>query len=92
MDHKLRYEAWTYLCNDELIPERLAEVWLQSDMKSLIDLYVPCGTKDAICNLSQLDLGFASIARLSGFYHSPVNNWIKNRNRKSITSGSTNER
>ncbi|KAI9573354.1 hypothetical protein HD554DRAFT_2166967 [Boletus coccyginus] len=57
MDHKMRYDAWSRFCNNELRPEQLSAAWLQPERKSLADLYAPCETKDAQKESSALDPG-----------------------------------
>ena len=42
MNHRKRYNAWNSFCNDEITRDQLADAWLQSDVKSLVDLYAPC--------------------------------------------------
>ena len=56
MNHKRRYEAWSRFCKNELSPEELSDAWLQSDIKSLADLYAPCETaKGAKSTMLALD-------------------------------------
>jgi len=57
MNHTLRYDAWSRFCNNELGPEQLSAVWLEPELKSLVDLYAPCETKDAQKELSTLNPG-----------------------------------
>ena len=46
MNHRSRYNAWSFFCRKELTPEKLAEAWLQPDSKPLDDLYSPCTTQN----------------------------------------------
>ena len=40
-NHKKRYDAWTGFCNNEITHDKLADAWLQSEVKLLADLYAP---------------------------------------------------
>ena len=42
INHKKRCDAWNSFCSDEITRDQLADAWLQSDVKSLVDLYAPC--------------------------------------------------
>ena len=57
MNHKLRYDAWSRFCRNQLGPEQLSNAWLQPEMKSLTDLYHPSDTKHVNNDLSALDPG-----------------------------------
>ena len=52
ISHKMRYDAWSRFCNNELTRERLSEAWLQPEGKSLADLYAPHETKHVPSDLS----------------------------------------
>ncbi|KAG9311465.1 hypothetical protein JVU11DRAFT_8580 [Chiua virens] len=41
MQHKSQHEAWTRFCREELTEEQLAESYLQTEVKTLADLYAP---------------------------------------------------
>ena len=41
MNHKRRYDAWTGFCKNEITRGQLADAWLQTEVKSLADLYAP---------------------------------------------------
>ena len=41
MNHKKRSGAWDRFCNNEIAPDQLADAWVQSEVKSLADLYAP---------------------------------------------------
>ncbi|KAF8546631.1 hypothetical protein OG21DRAFT_1501910 [Imleria badia] len=57
MNHKSKYDAWSWSCDNELAPEQLSDAWIQPELKSLADLYAPCESKNAQSNLSALDPG-----------------------------------
>ncbi|KAF8122530.1 hypothetical protein EV363DRAFT_1554095 [Boletus edulis] len=42
MAHQSRYEAWSRFCQQKASPEELANVWVQPELKSLADMYLPC--------------------------------------------------
>ena len=41
MNHKKRYDAWTGFCSNEITHGQLGDAWLQTEIKSLADLYAP---------------------------------------------------
>ncbi|KAF8434572.1 hypothetical protein L210DRAFT_3649069 [Boletus edulis BED1] len=47
MAHQSRYEAWSRFCQQKASPEELANVWVQPELKSLADMYMPCHSPDA---------------------------------------------
>jgi hypothetical protein len=55
MSHKSRCDAWSRFCDNDLTPAQLSDAWLQSDVKSLADLYSPCEIKNTLSALSELD-------------------------------------
>ena len=57
MNHKLRYDAWSRFCDNDLTPEQLSDAWIQPERKSLADLYAPCQFQNAQSDLSALDPG-----------------------------------
>ena len=57
MSHKSRYDSWSRFCNNDLTPEQLSDAWIQPELKSLDNLYAPCESKNAQCDLSALDPG-----------------------------------
>ncbi|KAF8443938.1 hypothetical protein L210DRAFT_3643514 [Boletus edulis BED1] len=54
MDHRMRSDAWSHFANGKLTQEKLADAWLQPELKSLANLYAPCETK-TMSSLSVLD-------------------------------------
>ena len=55
MSHKSRHDHWSRFCNSDLTLKQLSDAWLQPDLKSLVDLYAPCETKNTSSTLSMLD-------------------------------------
>ena len=42
MSHQSRYDTWTRFCENKATPEELADAWVQPELKSLEDMYMPC--------------------------------------------------
>ncbi|KIK92145.1 hypothetical protein PAXRUDRAFT_147949 [Paxillus rubicundulus Ve08.2h10] len=67
MDHTSRYSAWSRFCRNELTAKQLSNAWLQSEAKSLVDLYAPrnswSSTALMVPEIRQrcLDLGILSL-------------------------------
>jgi hypothetical protein len=55
MSHKSRYDSWSRFCVNDLTPEQLSDAWLQTNLKSLADLYAPREPKDTSSIISVLD-------------------------------------
>ncbi|KAG9308685.1 hypothetical protein JVU11DRAFT_11642 [Chiua virens] len=55
MSHQRRYDAWSRYCKGELVPDQLADAWLEPDAKSLTDLYAPYETGNTSKTASQLE-------------------------------------
>ena len=72
MNHKSRHDAWSRFCNGDLTAEQLSDAWLQSDLKSLADLYAPCQSKNAQSGLSVLDPGIRQRCKDLGILSLPT--------------------
>ena len=42
MVHKSRHEVWSRFCQNKATPEGLADAWIEPELKSLADMYMPC--------------------------------------------------
>ncbi|KAF8121453.1 hypothetical protein EV363DRAFT_1364433 [Boletus edulis] len=42
MSHQSRYEAWSRFCQQKASPKELADAWVQPELRSLVDMYMPC--------------------------------------------------
>ncbi|KAF8548327.1 hypothetical protein OG21DRAFT_1449260 [Imleria badia] len=57
MSHKWRNDAWSRFVRKRLPQKKLADAWLQPELKSLAALYAPCESENTWSDLSELDPG-----------------------------------
>ena len=51
MSHQSRYNAWSGFCESKVTPEELARAWVQPELNSLEDMYLPRRSTDTSCSM-----------------------------------------